>query len=103
MYAERRCVCGWCWSALVVLYDGESSRWVASCPTCDEVPTVYHHRAWVETTIAQSKMDALEVIDFYRRTEFAEQVGLTPFVRESPEQVLTRNRKILRGDGSGLD
>ena len=93
------CVCAWCWGELAELFDVDTGRYVAICHTCGGAPTAYHHRAWKEKEIEQSRLDYAEVTAFYRRSPYAAEIGLTP----PDTDRMARLRRVLRGDGLGID
>ena len=95
-YAEDHCVCAYCWSPMMQVYTED--RWIAVCSlNRDHVGT--HHQAFKDAEIQKHSVTVGEVSELYRRTEFADELGLArPVTGKALQEKFQENRRLLRGD-----
>lgn len=105
-YLVSHCLCRWCWGLLVERFDEEGEpgrRWYASCAEWGSLHQGFHQKTWVERVKIDSRLEAVEIIGFYRETEWAESLGIKRKEVLTPEERLKLGRQRLGRDGGGID
>lgn len=101
-YAADHCVCAYCWSPLVQIWDEDDQRWKAVCS--DEPAHIgYHHQAFKSAQIDRHAIDSLDICEFYRESGYANAFGLTPRLQgRALQDRFQQLRAVMRGDDSAL-
>ncbi len=101
-YAEDHMVCAYCWGKLTQRYDADDGRWYAVC-AANEAHIGFHHVVFKEREISRDTVTSAEIRDFYRRSAFAAEFGLTPpLTGQALQDQLASMKRVLGRDDSGF-